>query len=276
MTKNNSAVFFLLITLFLLPVTNSLYGDKVTVIVGEADSTGQQQYLAPNIQNGRPLKGKWNDGKKVKNSFIIGTEKSSASKTNEQQSSDKNLNNIVSTQESPFGPDNSKKYLHIREASKDKTPLKSIEKEDLDQIIQGVDTGESGDGKNNGVREFNGSEGGTWIAAKDGNLKISPCLMTIKGATLTIRLLEADGTEITFNDEPLLFWKRFNDKELAPLIWKGKSDENSMYLQSGGDYSPRENLEYSIKVKEGQKLIVEISGSPILSNSVRLESDNLR
>jgi hypothetical protein len=100
------------------------------------------------------------------------------------------------------------------------------------------------------------------VAVRDGEVKVELLLSTYNQAQMEVRLIDTDGSEVWFNGSSLLIWNRPDGSSFAPVFFKGKSDESSMVLRAAGDYSPKENISYSIAIKEGQKLILRTTGNP--------------
>jgi hypothetical protein len=125
------------------------------------------------------------------------------------------------------------------------------------------------------VSTLAGSQGGSFTASGDGTLVLEPCLRTWDGASMVVRLFDASGAEVRFDGKSLLEWRRPDDKALAPLTFQGRSDRSSMELVQSGDYTPRNDLRYSLPVKAGQRVVVEIGGEPESSSFLKLRSDVL-
>ncbi len=121
-----------------------------------------------------------------------------------------------------------------------------------------------------------GSQGGRFAVTGDGLLVLEPCLRTYDGAGMVVRLFDASGVEVRFEGKSLLEWRRPNDKARAPLAIQGRSDMSSMELVGAGDYTPRNDLRYTLPVRAGQRVVVELDGQPEPDSFLRLRSDVLK
>lgn len=126
------------------------------------------------------------------------------------------------------------------------------------------------------VSTLEGSEGGNFNVTADGTLVLEPCLRTWDGASMIVRLIDASGTEVRFDGKALLEWRRPDDKALAPLSFQGRAEPSSMQRVGAGDYTPRNDLRYSLPVQAGQRVVVELDGQPEPDSFLRLRSDVLQ
>lgn len=99
------------------------------------------------------------------------------------------------------------------------------------------------------------------VAVRDGDVKLELLLSTYAPASMEVHLYDVDGTEVWFKGLSLLLWNRPDDKQYAPVQFKGNADSSSMVLEKTGDYGPNENLSYTFSLKEGQKLILKTGGN---------------
>ncbi len=141
----------------------------------------------------------------------------------------------------------------------------------LDDVLGGPDPGADPDP----TITLTGAQGGTFTVARDGRLVLSPCLRTYDGAALTVRLLEADGTEVTWAGASLLEWERADDRSSSPARFQGRADPASMRQVTPGDWTPVEGLAYELAVTAGQRVVVEVSGRPESRNYLKLRGDLL-
>ena len=106
-------------------------------------------------------------------------------------------------------------------------------------------------------------------AVRDGDVSVELFLPTYDQAKMEVSLIDTDGSEIWFNGSSLLVWNRPDDKAFAPVFFKGTSDQGSMVLHAADDYNAKENLSYSVAMKEGQKLILRTTGNPEPNSYIR-------
>lgn len=99
------------------------------------------------------------------------------------------------------------------------------------------------------------------VAVRDGDVKLELLLSTYAPARMEVHLFDVDGSEIWFKGLSLLLWDRPDDKQYAPVQFKGNTDSSSMVLEKAGDYGPNENLSYTFSMKEGQKILLKTGGN---------------
>jgi len=259
-----------LIVLFSLFIVTApkIYGDKIMLITGQQGQEEKQYIVSPNLNSNEPEKGRWNDEKPV-----------TLPKANENGSENSSTSNGNSTSQKaakPIYPE----HLVKPAVNTEPTSQSDVKTKQLDEVVSPIKTNNDGNSNTGTDKELpsrldlKGNKGGSFIASNDCNLTINPCLRTIAGATMTVKVFDENGREIKYSGKSLLQWSRPNDSDYAPLKWKGESRDESMYLQNQGDYSPTENLQYKIPLKKGQKISVTIAGTPVSSNSISIKSQH--
>lgn len=152
-------------------------------------------------------------------------------------------------------------FPHIFATPESSTLISSQPNANASQVLQPPNNGSDLEGV--GEKEL--------VALRDGTANIEVLLSTYSPASMEVHLYDADGSEIWFNGQSLLIWQRPDDKADAPLSFKGKTDSSSMVKGGGGDYSPAENLSYSIEMKEGQKLLLKTGGQAEPRSYIRVK-----
>ncbi len=109
-------------------------------------------------------------------------------------------------------------------------------------------------------------------AMSDGPVTIEVLLTTYQPATIEIRLLNPDGTEVMVNGHSLLEWVRPDDTANAPVWFQGRKDPDSMETTNGRDYSPKRGLQYTFNIKQGQRLVISTTGNALPASYARATS----
>ena len=106
-------------------------------------------------------------------------------------------------------------------------------------------------------------------ARNDGPASVEVFLPTYNPATIEVRVINPDNTEVLYSGESLLYWMRPNDKAKALVKFQGAEQPDSMYLNKAGDWSANPK-KYEFDVKANQRVILSISGAPLSSAYVRV------
>jgi hypothetical protein len=107
-------------------------------------------------------------------------------------------------------------------------------------------------------------------ALRDGEVNLEVYLFTYRDAKIEVSLYDENGEEISFAGQPLLKWERTNDYSFAPVSFKGVADNSSMYEEKPGNFSPRRDLSYGLRLKAGQKLVLKTSGNAESESYIRV------
>jgi hypothetical protein len=99
-----------------------------------------------------------------------------------------------------------------------------------------------------------------YSVTEDGDLIIEPYLTTYENAEFSVHV----------DDNEVLSWSRGDDTGRQLCVINGCPDENSMFEQKPGDYSPLEGLRYSIPVQADQKVVVRKAGNYLDSSYLRI------
>ncbi|MEW6710558.1 MAG: hypothetical protein AB1403_12105 [Candidatus Riflebacteria bacterium] len=125
-----------------------------------------------------------------------------------------------------------------------------------------VGTSEAIEQAGKGTREYE--------AFADGTAELRAFLPTYNPARIIVRLIDTDGEEVYFKGKSLLIWERPDDKAYAPAFFQGIEDESSMKKDSSSDFTAVQNV-YKAEIKQGQRLRLEISGSPESNSYIRAQ-----
>lgn len=125
-----------------------------------------------------------------------------------------------------------------------------------DDSIPGGDKPSVKPGKGSGKISLNSSDTGTrdFTFASDGKASVTACLSTYGKASLTVKIVSADGTVRNW-----LTWKRSNDTDPAPLKVDGRAEGSSMSRVGPGDFSPNP-VTLEADCRAGDRVILTLEG----------------